>query len=489
MNYSIAIPSHKRSDIIKDKVLTLLEKHSISKDKIFIFVEENEIEQYKLRLPEYNIIQGSKGIAGQREKISEYFEENHFIVSIDDDVCEIFDHSKPIINLDIFIKDSFHLLLDNQFTLAGVYPINNEFFTKDTITTDLRFCIGQFKMFINKKQIERRHYNLLEDYENTIKHYCYSGGVLRFNYITLKANYNSGKGGLKEYRTTERKLYEVKKFVEQYPKYSKSKKEGLEVNLNKNPKRDIIKSLWIGSYLNNLSELSLMSWLRLDYSVELYIDTLNLPKYMDKYRKTGQLVFKSIKEIMPYHLGAEILPYSDLFRYKLLHKTGGTWCDMDMVLLKRLPVDDIIISSEHTFQSGAFKSKLTFVPNIGVLRFPKNDQFLENLIFKIEHTFKPAEFCDNMNIFRKMLKKHEYFDRVAPPNMYCAISWWNCKEIYYDSEYKIKYDVKNQPNDELLSSAVGIHLWNNFTHNKHDIDFNMINPHSLYQRLYQNIFS
>ena len=82
-----------------------------------------------------------------------------------------------------------------------------------------------------------------------------------------------------------------------------------------------------------------MSWLRLDYCVELYIDTLNLPKYMDKYRKSGQLVFKSIKEIMPYDLGEEILPYSDLFRYKLLYKYGGVWADMDMVLLKRLPKD------------------------------------------------------------------------------------------------------------------------------------------------------
>ena len=155
MNYSIAIPSHKRSDIIKDKVLSLLEKHSISKDKIFIFVEENEIEEYRTVLPEYQIVKGSKGIAGQRIAISNYFEENHFIVSLDDDVCEIMDHSKPIINLDIFIKDAFYLLIDNDMTLAGCYPVNNEFFTKDTITTDLRFCIGQFKMFINKKQLEK----------------------------------------------------------------------------------------------------------------------------------------------------------------------------------------------------------------------------------------------------------------------------------------------------------------------------------------------
>ena len=489
MNYSIAIPSHKRSDIIKDKVLNLLEKHSISKEQIFIFVEEKEIEEYKNKLPEYNIIKGSKGIAGQRKKISEYFEENHFIVSLDDDVSEIMDHGKPIINLDIFIKDAFHLLLDNQLTLAGVYPTNNEFFTKDTITTDLRFLIGQFKIFINKKQLERRSYELLEDYENSLKHYCHGGGVLRFNYITLKANYNSGKGGLKEYRTIERKLYEVKKFVEEYPQYSRSKKDGFEIQLNKNPKRDIIKSLWIGSYLSYLSELSVMSWLHLDYCVELYIDTLNLPKYMDRFRKSGQLVFKSIKEIMPYDFGAEILPYSDLFRYKMLYKTSGTYCDMDMVLLKRLPKDDIIISSEHTMQSGSFKSHLTYIHNIGVLRFEKGDQLLENLIFKIENTFKPAEFCDNMKVFRKMLKSHEYFDYVSPPNMYCPLPWWNTKEIYYSDTYKEKYGVKNQTNDEIINSSVGIHLWNNFTHNKHNIDFNKIHTDSLYAKLYNIIFN
>ena len=490
MNYSIAIPSHKRSDIIESKVLKLLRKHNIPKKQIYIFVAPDEIETYSSKLPSYQIVEGENGIGKQRQKISDYFEQNHFIVSIDDDLCEIMDHSKPIINLDIFIKDSFHLLLDNQLTLAGVYPVNNEFFTKNTITTDLRFCIGQFKIFINKKQLENRHYELLEDYESTLKHYCFSGGVLRFNYITLKANYNKGKGGLKEYRTLERKLDEVKRFVAEYPKYAKSKKDGLEIQLNKNPKRDIIQSLWIGDFLNELSEMSVMSWLHLDYCVELYIDTLNLPKYMNKYRKTGQLVFKSIKEIMPYDVGEEILPYSDLFRYKLLHKYGGVWLDADMVLLKRLPKDDIIISSEHTMQSGSFKSHLTYIHNIGVLRFPKGDQLLENLIFKIENTFKPAEFCDNMKVFRKMVKKnYYYFDMVSNPEMYCPLPWWNCKDMYYEDHYKIKYDVKNQTNDEMLKNACGIHMWNNITTNKHKIDFNKIHPNSLYVRLYNIIFN
>ena len=486
--YSIVIPSYKRSDIIKSKVLKLLENHSINKNQIFIFVEEKEIETYKAVLPEYQIVKGEKGIGKQRQAISDYFTANEFIVSIDDDVSDIYEHNKPIINLDLFIKDTINLLLDNQLTLAGVYPSPNYFFCKNTITCDNRFLIGQFKIFINKKQIEKRNYELLEDYENTLKHYIYSGGVLRYNYITLKANYNSGKGGLKEYRTTERKLEEVKKFCLEYPQYAKPKKNGLEVALDKNPKREVIKTLWIGKFLNNISELSIMSWLRLDYEVHLYIDGLNLPKYMDKYRKTNQLQFFSATDIMYYEKGEEILPFSDLFRYKLLHKLGGTWCDADMLLLKRLPQNKIIISSENTFLKGAFKSHLPFVPNIGVLRFEKGDQFLENVIFKIEHTFKPAEFCDNMKIFRNLLKKHEYFDLVSDPLKFCPLPWWSCKESYCDNKYKIKYGVETPSNNLMIENAIGIHLWNNFTFNKHSIDFNKIHSESLYQKLYNLIY-
>ena len=489
MEYKIAIPSHKRSDIIKDKVLNMLESYNIPKDKIFIFVEENEIEKYKSVLPEYQIIKGAKGIAKQRETISDYFPTNSIVVSIDDDVEEILDHNKPIINLDLFINDSVNLLLDNRLTLCGVYPVNNYFFTKNTITTDLRFLIGQFKIFINKKHLEKRDYELLEDYENSIKHYIHSGGVLRYNYITLKANYNKGKGGLKEYRTVEKKLYEVKKFTKEYSYYARPKKNGFEVELLKNHKRQVVKSLWIGHHLNPLSELAIMSWIRLDYEIHLYIDTLNLPKYMNRYRITGQLIFKSAKTIMPYNEGADILPFSDLFRYKLLYKEGGVWCDCDMVLLKRLPPDEIIISSEHTIVKGAFKSTLSFVPNIGVLKFKKGDQFLENLIFKIENSKKVAEYLDNMIVFRKMLKNHEYFEYVSKPEDYCPCPWFQCKEMYMGDTYKEKYGVITPSNNDMIDDAISIHMWNNFAHSKHDIAFHEVHPNSLYKRLCNIIYN
>ena len=95
-----------------------------------------------------------------------------------------------------------------------------------------------------------------------------------------------------------------------------------------------------------------------------------------------------------------------------------------------------------------------------------------------------------MKIFRKLLvSNYFYFDIVSPPNMYCPLPWWNCKESYYSDHYKIKYDVKNMTNKEMLSSSIGIHLWNNFTHNKHNIDFTLANQDSLYNSLYNIIFN
>ena len=200
-NYVIAIPSHKRSTVIRSKVLKFLEGHSINKKLIYIFVAPEEYYNYKDELPDYNIVKGALGIGKNRESISNYFVDNQFIVSLDDDVTNLYDKGTSLIDLNLFITQTFHLLIENNLTLAGVYPSRNPFFCKNTITTDLRFIIGQFKCFINKKQLEKRNYELLEDYETTLKHYFHSGGVLRYNYILIKADYNKLGGGLKKYRT------------------------------------------------------------------------------------------------------------------------------------------------------------------------------------------------------------------------------------------------------------------------------------------------
>ena len=487
--YSIAIPSHNRSKLIKEKVLAFLEKHYIDPCNIYIFVDNDEVEIYDQALLGcgYNIVIGKKGIAEQRMAISNFFDEDDMIVSLDDDVEEIYHYKQPIEDFNQLVLDTFEKLYQNNLTLAGVYPTNNPFYFKDDDTKDLRFCIGQLKMFINKRHVEEREYVLLEDYENTIKHYQFRGGVLRLNNIGLKANYNSLKGGLKEYRTDEKKQIEIIKFTKKYPKYCSIKKSGKDIILNRKVVNDVVSTLWIGRELNELSKLCLMSWIKQGYDINLYIDT-------SKPFDLGELPESRVKLLDAYEIykndELDILPYSDLWRYKLLYHHGGTWLDADMFLLRRLPqIPSTIISSEHTFQSGAYKSKEALVPNIGVMRFKQGDLLLGKIILFIEKRLakgmKPI-FCDNMKVFRKIIKESDGYP-VSAVLDYCPLDFWNCKESYYDVSYQKKYDVEPYTNTEILKHSIGIHMWNHITTNKHKIHFDKVHPHSLFSMLRNRI--
>jgi hypothetical protein len=193
---------------------------------------------------------------------------------------------------------------------------------------------------------------------------------------------------------------------------------------------------------------------------------------------------KDAKDIMDYVNFNDILPFSDLWRYNLLYKLGGTWLDADMVLIDQLPNKDIIISSEYTMQSGAYKSKLPYVANIGVLKFPKAEPMLKLIIDKINTRRKDARFVDNMRVFQQVLKNNPNAKYVADPSIYCPLSWWDAKQAYTDSKYKTKYSVNPLTNDIMLQHSIGIHMWNNFTYKKWKIDFDNIDIESLYNRLY-----
>ena len=191
---------------------------------------------------------------------------------------------------------------------------------------------------------------------------------------------------------------------------------------------------------------------------------------------------------MDYQNIKDILPFSDLWRYNLIYKTGETWLDMDMILLDQLPYDHIIISSEYTFQRGAFKSKKIEVCNIGVLRFPKGDLIIKSIIDKINKQKKESKFIDNMKTFRKIIVKSDYKDKIAHPNSYCPLPWWSVKESYYNSKYLPKYGVTSPTNEEILNKSTSVHLWNNFTYNKSCIDFTKIDNYSLYNLL-KNLYN
>jgi hypothetical protein len=175
---------------------------------------------------------------------------------------------------------------------------------------------------------------------------------------------------------------------------------------------------------------------------------------------------------------------TDLWRFMMLKKFGGTWLDSDMFLLKRLPHDKIIISSEHTLQSGAFKSHSHLKPNIGVLRFPPNNPFVKAVVKKLTPTTKEDEkSAKTINQTSKMLKfinmlktkKWNFMNEfVAEPEVYCAVPWFFCKELFNSNIVEVVNDKYGVAFNNISDETIGIHLWENLAKNKFNIDLNKI---------------
>lgn len=228
MKFKIVIPSYNRIELLKERTLSFLEKHKMSKKLIYIFVVREEYTKYREELhDDYNIIIGKKGISNQRGFISEYFDEGVPLVSMDDDIKEIhelFINSNDKKKLRPLPEGGFKQLLFMTFKemtqrsirMCGFYPVKNAFFMSRTTSLDLKFCIGQFRLFYNFREIEtNRKYTLLEDYETTLKYFLYDDSkIMRKNYICMEADYNRLPGGLSD--TADRRYIVKEKEVNDF---------------------------------------------------------------------------------------------------------------------------------------------------------------------------------------------------------------------------------------------------------------------------------
>lgn len=468
--YIIAIPSSQRSKQIKIKTLKFLEINGINKFKIYIFVAAEEIIDYKTSLsPEYNIVIGALGLKENRKAISSFFNEDVNIVSIDDDVTDLIDkNGNSIKDLDYFFKDSFNYLLGTGIRMMGVYPSDNSFFYSNSISTDLKFVCGAFRMFRNTKLLEQREFTLLEDYETSIKYYNHTG-IARWNSYGVKANYNSMPGGLKKYRKENDKKKEISEFVLKYNDFCKVKTSGTDITLIKNPKLESVNVLWIcrDGVLPKINEQCIISIQQQGYLVLLWTTKSHHKLFPASITNNKNIIFKDVNEILKYNKNVDMLRWSDLFRYKLLYKYGGIWLDSDLFLLKRLPEQNIIVSSESTMKTGAFKSKLSYTASIQVLKFNiSNHVILKEVIDKIENNKKSnGKITENQTIFKTILKK--YYTDISMPILYCPIPYWNAEEIYKNvSKFSVKYGVEPFTKQFILDNSIGIHLWGNLTRTK-----------------------
>lgn len=208
MNYVIAIPSFRRSKILNTKTLTTLYREGIDKEHIFIFVEESEISDYQTALNEnyYNkIVTGGKGLIKQHEAIEAFFPEGTHIVRIDDDIDKINMTLSCFngIKLHDFLQLAFHLCIENNAFLWGLYPVNNPFFIidKPEVNFNLSYICGNFFGFIKRNNEQLKLITTVktnankEDVERTLRYWKCDGIIVRFDRIITQTKYYGTDGG------------------------------------------------------------------------------------------------------------------------------------------------------------------------------------------------------------------------------------------------------------------------------------------------------
>lgn len=249
----------------------------------------------------------------------------------------------------------------------------------------------------------------------------------------------------------------------------------------------VVKSLWIGPKLSDLEILSIKSFLKCGHRMHLYTyhPIENIPKHKDLLIKDGNKIIK-YEELI--NLKSLQLPFSDIFRYKMLYEKGGYWVDLDMICLKKLNFSDkFIFSSENTIQKGQFRNrKGTFQPNIGILKAPRKSQFYKDVFVACvkEVNKKIKNNIQFMVILKKFITKYGYEKYVKPPNHFCPLNWWHTKEAFYPPCCKEKYGTSSYEIKDILDNSYTIHMWRSIMKKRHKINPNdKYNNKSLYEIL------
>tara|TARA_Y100001970_G_C14201159_1_gene841159 strand:- start:78 stop:872 length:795 start_codon:yes stop_codon:yes gene_type:complete len=253
----------------------------------------------------------------------------------------------------------------------------------------------------------------------------------------------------------------------------------------------IVQSLWVGNDLTLLEIYSIRSFVKLGYEFHLYVYDFirNIPK---------GVIIKDANEIMPrntlFTLKNAYLPFSDIFRYKLLYEKGNYWVDVDLIALRTFDfTEPFVFSSERTIQKGAYKVKDKMVPNIGVLKAPPKSDFYKELYEKCMTHHKKGKNKDKikyMRILRDMIKKYKYEKYVKKPHYFCHLDWWFAKDAFKNvASFKSKYGVRGHSINSMFGIGTKmkpytIHLWRNLLTNKYKLNVNAkYHPNSLWEKL------
>lgn len=245
--------------------------------------------------------------------------------------------------------------------------------------------------------------------------------------------------------------------------------------MNKNE----IFTLWIPNdgrkELPILAHLSLKSMVLCGHDVILYTycHLKNIPEGVEV--RNGNEILDSSRIFM-YETGHKTYAgFADLFRLHRLYEYGGTWLDLDVLLIRNINEkydEDILICSEPTF-------RFYLHPNNGLLRFPKKDPFIKYMLDYSEDVGENIVHGQTgPRLITNCLKRFPDYNKYLKHfNIYHLLGW------QYLNDYSKAPEIllKKTNVDEII----GFHINNTFF----DKILTTENPNGLFEILKKSILN
>jgi|GEM_PF-1124403 len=213
---------------------------------------------------------------------------------------------------------------------------------------------------------------------------------------------------------------------------------------------NIVKSLWIGPFIDDMLVLCIKSFLAagIEFQMYAYNEIENLPE---------DVVVKDANEILDYSFVFKdnvnsYATFSDWFRIKLLYEIGGWWVDSDVLLIKKFDTENSYVFATESF---SLKESLEIRVCNAVMKMPKKSKIGGNILARIEEKLNNQAISDiKWTEIGAGYLKEEIVDNcleefIVAPETFCPNPWNTFDQVSSRNDFNIGPETYS------------VHLWNN----------------------------
>lgn len=181
-------------------------------------------------------------------------------------------------------------------------------------------------------------------------------------------------------------------------------------------------AMWIGNPLTKIQETALASFVYYGHDINLFVYDMDIPVPRGVKKINANEVMSSKDSFL---VDGTYAAFSDLFRYRMINKTGLTWVDADVICLS--PdwdfKDGVIVGREKTDTNDITGS---------VLGLPKNSEILKYMIdFSTNFDREKIRWSEvGPFLVTDAFEKFNYLEYVEPYTTFSGISWFEWKRLW-----------------------------------------------------------